>query len=188
MLYSLGMDPTFASTAVDESTGRMRVKDVREQTGARAVRSLAVSVLAVVVLAVPAAVLADGRVALVVGNSTCAHIGRLPNAENDAVDVSAALRRLGFEVTTELEADRVEMTAALRAFTRIDGVTYLVPVDARLERDVDLRYEAVTLDDLLVATAGASLRLVILDACRRVKVTSSAMLAGHCGRRRPLAS
>ena len=98
--------------------------------------------------------------------------------------MSAALRRLGFEVTTELDADRVELTEALRAFTRrsagadvslvfyaghgieMDGVNYLVPVDARLERDVDVRFETVTVDDLLVSTTGASLRLVILDACR----------------------
>ena len=42
----------------------------------RSVRSLVVAVLAV-----PTVVLADGRVALVVGNSTYAHIGRLPNPE-----------------------------------------------------------------------------------------------------------
>ena len=89
-----------------------------------------------------------------VGNSTYTHIGRLPNSENDAVDMSSALQRLGFEVTTELDADRVELTEASRAFTRrsaradvslvfyaghgieMDGVNYLVPVDARLERDV----------------------------------------------------
>ena len=147
----------------------------------KAVRSL---VVAVVVLVAPAVVFADGRVALVVGNSTYAHIGRLPNPENDARDMSAALRRLGFEVTTELDSDRVELTEALRAFTRrsagadvslvfdaghgieMDGVNYLVPVDARLERDVDVRFETVTVDDLLVSTTGASLRLVILDACR----------------------
>ena len=70
----------------------------------RAVRLLVVTVLAVVVLAIPSVVLADGRVALVVGNSTYAHIGRLPNSDNDAVDMSSALRRLGFEVTTELDA------------------------------------------------------------------------------------
>ena len=98
--------------------------------------------------------------------------------------MAAALRRLGFEVTTEYDADRVELTEALRAFTRrsagadislvfyaghgieMDRVNYLVPVDARLERDVDVRFETVTLDDLLVSTAGARLRLVILDACR----------------------
>ena len=147
-------------------------------------RSLVVALLAVVVLAVPAVVLADGRVALVVGNSTYAHIGRLPNPDNDARDMSVSLRRLGFEVTTEFNVDRVELTEALRAFTRrsagadvslvfyaghgieMDGVNYLVPVDARLERDVDVRFETVTVDDLLVSTSGASLRLVILDACR----------------------
>ena len=150
----------------------------------RALRSFVVTVVAFVVLSAPAVVLADGRVALVVGNSTYAHIGRLPNADNDAADMSTALRRLGFEVTTELDADRAELTEALRAFTRrslgadvalvfyaghgieMDRVNYLVPVDARLERDLDLRYEAVTLDDMLASTLGASLRLVILDACR----------------------
>ena len=39
----------------------------------------------------PAVVLAAGRVALVVGNSTYTHIGRLPNPDNDAADMSAAL-------------------------------------------------------------------------------------------------
>ena len=61
--------------------------------------------------------LAAGRVALVVGNSSYVHIGRLPNPENDAVDLAAALRRLGFEVATELDTDRAELTEALRAFT-----------------------------------------------------------------------
>ena len=150
----------------------------------KAVRSLVAAVVALVVFALPTVVLADGRVALVVGNSTYAHIGRLPNPDNDAADMSAALARLGFEVTTEFDADRVELTETLRAFTQqsagadvslvfyaghgieMDGVNYLVPVDARLERDVDVRFETVTVDDLLVSTSGASLRLVILDACR----------------------
>ena len=70
-------------------------------------------------------------------------------------------------MTTELDADRVELTEALRAFTRrsagadvslvfyaghsieMDGVNYLVPVGARLKRDVDVRFETVTVDDLL---------------------------------------
>ncbi len=146
---------------------------------------LLVVALVTLVLAASASIdVAARQVALVVGNGSYAHIGRLPNPENDAVDMSAALRRLGFEVTTELDADRVELTEALRAFTRqsagadvslvfyaghgleMDGINYLVPVDARLERDVDVRYETVTLDDLLVSTVGARLRLVILDACR----------------------
>ena len=40
----------------------------------KAVRPLVAAVLALVVLAMPTVVLADGRVALVVGNSTYAHI------------------------------------------------------------------------------------------------------------------
>ena len=165
------------------NTSRRRMR-VNEMYGMRTVTSLVAAVLAMLVLATPAVVLADGRVALVVGNSTYPHIGRLPNPENDAADISSALRRLGFEVTTELDADRVELTEASRAFARrsagaevslvfyaghgieMEGVNYLVPVDARLERHVDVAFQAVTVDDLLVSTLGASLRLVILDACR----------------------
>ena len=68
---------------------------VRESNAMRAVRSLVVTVLA---FAAPLVVLADGRVALVVGNSTYADIGRLLNPDKDARDMSAALRRLGLLV------------------------------------------------------------------------------------------
>ena len=129
---------------------------------------------------------AAGRVALVVGNSDYEHerVGRLRNPTNDAADMGAALRRLGFEVTVTENAGLSALTDALRAFTRrsegadvalvfyaghgmeMDGVNYLLPVDARLERDTEVRYETVTLDDVLASTSGAGLRLVILDACR----------------------
>ena len=35
----------------------------------------------------------------------------------------------------------------------MDGVNYLVPVDARLERDVDVRFETVTIDEERAPTA-----------------------------------
>ena len=145
-----------------------------------------VAVLAALLLpwVVPLPAFAAGRVALVVGNSAYEHIGRLPNPTNDAADVGAALRRLGFEVTVTENTGRTALNDALRAFTRrstgadvalvfyaghgmeMDGVNYVLPVDARLERDTDVRFETVTLDDVLVSTEGAGLRLVILDACR----------------------
>ena len=130
-----------------------------------------------------AAVAAD-RVALVVGNSEYVHAGSLVNPGNDAIAVGESFERLGFEVTTVLDADMPEMNEALRSFARtsstaavaavfyaghgieVDGVNYLVPVDAQLERDTDVRFENVTLDTVLGATDGASVRLVILDACR----------------------
>ena len=140
--------------------------------------------------------LADGRVALVMGNGTYAHIGRLPNPGNDTADMTAALRRLGFEVTTVRDADRSALTEALRVFTRrsagadvslvfyaghgleMDGVNYLVPVDARLERDTDVRFEAIELDYALAATVGAELRVVILDACRNNRLARSMQRTG----------
>ena len=124
------------------------------------------------------------RVALVIGNSTYGPTGNLENPGNDAADVGTALGRLGFEVTTALDVDLVAFNRALLNFTRrsvgadialvfyaghgleIDGVNYMVPVNARLERDTDVRFAAVSLDDMLAATQGAALRLVVLDACR----------------------
>ena len=124
------------------------------------------------------------RVALVVGNGAYTETAVLPNSLNDAEDMETALGRLGFEVKGVRNVVRSELVEALRDFRResdgaavsllfyaghgmeVDRVNYVVPVDARLERDTDVRYEAVALDDVLAATEGAGLRLVILDACR----------------------
>jgi uncharacterized caspase-like protein len=49
----------------------------------------------------------------------------------------------------------------------VDGVNYLIPVDAKLARDFDIDDEALSLDRILKAIEPARrLRLVILDACR----------------------
>ena len=144
----------------------------------------------------PAVASAAGRVALVVGNGAYAAIGALPNPGNDASDVAAALGRLGFDVTTVRDADLPGMNEALRLFAResagadvalvfyaghgleVDGVNYLVPVDAQLERDTDVEYEALALDRVLRATSGASLRVVILDACRNNPLARSMQRTG----------
>ena len=151
---------------------------------AAALWRVAAVLAALLPLAAPLPASAAGRVALVVGNGAYTHAGRLPNPTNDASDVAAALGRLGFEVTIARDAGRTALNEALRTFTRrsatadvalvfyaghameMDGVNYLLPVDARVERDTDVRYETVTLDDVLASTSGAGLRVVILDACR----------------------
>ena len=161
----------------------------RRVTGSRTVSRPAMSVMVLLLLTCgqltgPTAAFASGRVALVIGNSAYAHVGRLPNPANDATDMEAALRRLGFEVTTARDVDLAGLNEALRGFARrsagaelalvfyaghgmeMDGVNYLLPVDARLERDTDVAYETVQLDRVLQATEGAALRVVILDACR----------------------
>ena len=49
----------------------------------------------------------------------------------------------------------------------MDGMNYLIPVDARLKADLDVQDEAVPLDRVLQVLEPANkLRLVILDACR----------------------
>ena len=144
--------------------------------------SFVATVLVLVVFAPASVALAAGRVALVVGNSNYDHIGRLPNPENDAVDMAGALARLGFDVTTELDADRVALTEALRAFTRrsagadvslvfyaghgieMDGTNYVVPVDARLARHRRARRDGdagrpAGVDDGGVVAAGAAGRV-----------------------------
>ena len=151
---------------------------------------------AFVLAAAPSGAAADGRVALVVGNSSYEHMGRLHNPANDAVDVSAALRRLGFDVTPVLDADRQSLVQALSAFGRrsqdadvslvfyaghgmeINGENYLIPVDAALEREADVPLMSIQLDSVLRVTEGALLRVVILDACRDNPVAQRMRRAG----------
>ncbi len=163
--------------------------------GAGSWRHLVVAaVLLVAVAPLRGVAAAEDRVALVIGNSAYVHAPRLPNPGNDANAVGESLERLGFEVTAVLDAGLAEMNEALRAFARrsvgtdvaavfyaghgieVDGVNYLVPADARLEQDTDVRFENVTLEDVLTATSGASLRMVILDACRNNPLARSMQL------------
>ena len=132
----------------------------------------------------PVAVL-DRRVALVIGNSAYRAVQQLPNPSHDAVLIGAALRNIGFDVTIAHDLDREGMVAALKAFARkadaanwaviyyaghgieIGGTNYLIPVDAKLETDRDVPFEAISLDQVQNAIEGAhKLKLIVLDACR----------------------
>ena len=187
--------PTRVTVAGGLALGyRLRVGFQLSGVGVREMKlakSFVVGVLTLALVASASVVLAAGRLALVVGNSTYAHLERLPNPENDATDIAETLQRLGFKVTIKLDADRKTLNAALRAFasrsagadvalvfyaghgTEMNGVNYLVPVDASLNLDTEMRFETVTLDDVLASTLGARLRLVILDACRNNRLASS---------------
>ena len=63
------------------------------------------------------AALAETRVALVVGNSAYQSTTPLSNPLNDARDMAAALKGVGFEVVEALDADRRKLDGALRVFT-----------------------------------------------------------------------
>jgi uncharacterized caspase-like protein len=128
----------------------------------------------------------EQRVALVIGNGNYQAVQRLKNPSNDAKAVAATLRNLGFEVLEREDINRRSMIDAVRRFAKklspggiglfyyaghgiqAKGVNYLVPVDASLAVEDDLRYEALDLQDVLTALDDGRVRLslVILDACR----------------------
>lgn len=55
------------------------------------------------------------RSALVIGNADY-RVSPLKNPGNDAADVAAALRKLGFDVALHVDADQRTMERAIRAF------------------------------------------------------------------------
>jgi uncharacterized caspase-like protein len=129
---------------------------------------------------------ADGRrLALVLGNGAYVHAPPLPNPPRDARAVAHAFRRLGFDVVEGIDLARAGLVGALRDFGRraegaelaivyfaghgiqVKGQNFILPVDAQLQREQDLGYEAIGVNAVLdEAGAARRLRLVILDACR----------------------
>jgi uncharacterized caspase-like protein len=128
--------------------------------------------------------LADKRVALVIGNGAYVHNSRLPNPSLDAQDVAAALKRTDFEVISGIDLDQAQMQTAAIEFARaaktadvaffyysghamqFNGVNYLMPVDARLDDEADLK-RFTRVDDIMNDLQQAkNLRILVLDSCR----------------------
>ena len=130
-------------------------------------------------------VYAQRRVALVVGNSAYVNTARLENPKNDAADIAASLKQLGFEVVEGKDLDKASMDRTIRNFAdmlagaqmalfyyaghglQVSGQNYLVPVDAKLTSAAALDFEMVRMD-LIQRTMEreTSTNIVILDACR----------------------
>jgi hypothetical protein len=134
------------------------------------------------VFAVPAR--ADTRVALVIGNGAYAHVPHLPNPSHDAADVAAALQRVGFETIVGIDLDQAGMQSAAIRFARaartadvamfyysghalqFGGINYMVPIDARLNDEADLR-RMTRVDEVVADLQQAkNLRILVLDSCR----------------------
>jgi formylglycine-generating enzyme required for sulfatase activity len=127
---------------------------------------------------------ADKRVALIIGNSKYKNTQAIPNPENDATDVDSALKRLGFETKFGINLDKTSMEDLSIEFSRevktadvaivyyaghgiqFGGVNYLVPIDAKLDDEADLR-RLIRVDDMMSDLGfSKTLRILILDACR----------------------
>lgn len=142
-------------------------------------------VAAIVAIAAASEPRADNRVALVIGNGDYVNSKSLPNPVNDATDVSASLKRLGFSVTTVLNGTYNDIRQAIRSFNiqvqgaevgmvyyaghgmELAGENWLIPVDADLKTDLDVPNSAISLKTIMQSVSrAAGLGLVILDACR----------------------
>src|ERR1700756_177793 len=139
---------------------------------------------AVVISAFVTPAFADNRLALVIGNSAYVRLPHLPNPAHDAEDVAAALKRSGFEIMVATDLDKAGMDEAMIKFARaaraadvamfyytghalqFGGINYLVPVDAQLDDEADLR-RLVRVDDVIADMQPAkNLRILVLDSCR----------------------
>jgi tetratricopeptide (TPR) repeat protein len=138
---------------------------------------------------------AQKRVAMVFGNSAYADGMALPNPTNDANAVAASLKRLGFEVILATDATKAAMSDAMYRFAvlsdsadaalvfyaghgmQVDGVNYLMPVDASLETRADLKHKFVSADEILDDLRSVKgMRMMVLDACRNNPLSRSIKL------------
>ncbi len=128
---------------------------------------------------------AGDRIALVIGNSDYKFTAPLKNPANDAADMAAALRKLGFDVVEAQNLDGEHFADMVSQFTRklrgakvglfyyaghamqYENTNYLMPVDATLKNAFQLKREMIDVSDILeVMEANVPMDLVFLDACR----------------------
>jgi len=129
---------------------------------------------------------ADKRVAFVVGNGAYKNVTPLPNPAVDAKSMAKLLRNVGFDVVEGSNLTRDKMTEKLLDFGKkaegadvalffyaghgiaVNGANYLLPVDADLKSEMDVKLgAAINVDLTLEQTMGdAKVKLVFLDACR----------------------
>jgi formylglycine-generating enzyme required for sulfatase activity/uncharacterized caspase-like protein len=126
----------------------------------------------------------EKRVALVIGNAAYPGVAGLKNPANDARDIAAKLKKLGFDVTVRTDVRYREMLRSLTEFgdkvqtgtealffyaghgMQVRGKNYLIPIDAEIRNEGSVSSEAVDVDQLLDKLSPARLSVVILDACR----------------------
>jgi uncharacterized caspase-like protein len=128
------------------------------------------------------------RVALVIGNFSYPDADTpLAQTGNDACALASALCKDGFDVDLVQNATRTDMQSAIERLkakvrhdsivmiyfggygVQSDGQNYLIPVDAKIWDEQDVRRFGVSADWLLAGlkSSGARVRLAVLDASRR---------------------
>ena len=101
---------------------------------------------------------AQKKLALIIGNGAYQHATELPNPPNDAGDMVPVLQGMGFDVVTGINATKADMDQKIREFAekaesadvalffyaghgmQVNGVNYLIPVDAKLDTQTALDF------------------------------------------------
>jgi uncharacterized caspase-like protein len=132
---------------------------------------------------------AEQRFALVVGNDEY-RAAKLATSANDAGLVADALQSAGFTVTGARNLDQATLRESFREFIgqvsaagpdavalvylagiglQFNGENYFVPVDADIQRDVDVPLQAIRVSDFTqpLASLPGRVKIVILDAARQ---------------------
>ncbi len=136
------------------------------------------------VLLLPHPALAE-RVALVIGMSDYANVAKLKNTINDADRIAAKLQEVGFKVTLATDKTQSELLDIMDTFAfqsetadlalvyyaghgvEVQGVNYLVPIDAQVTAAQDITRVGISLNQILATVDSArKMRVVILDSCR----------------------
>jgi Caspase domain/YARHG domain/Bacterial SH3 domain len=148
-------------------------------------RALTSALLMLTCLIYPIGAAHGAQRAFVIGNAKYQHTQSLPNPVNDANDVAARLKSLGYDVTVGLDLGRTDFLQAFQQFSKslgpedialiyfaghalqIGGENYLFPTDALIEKEADARTRLVSLNTLLTdVSRNTRSRIIILDACR----------------------
>src|SRR3981081_4102518 len=149
-------------------------------------RFLVTAIAAAALLVSANSAFADKRVAFVVGNGAYKNVTALPNPAVDAKSMAKLLRNVGFDVVEGSNLTRDKMTEKLLDFGKkaegadvalffyaghgiaVNGTNYLLPVDADLKSEMDVKLGAAINVDLTLeqTMSDAKVKLVFLDACR----------------------
>lgn len=128
------------------------------------------------------------KVALVIGNSNYRYVPRLNTADRDAHDLADKLSRMGFKLILQTNESKEASQAAIERFIErsngskiamflyfghgvaVNGVNYLVPIDAKIHHDTDIPGQSVNLNNFIESVQvknkfGAL--LFILDTCTK---------------------
>ena len=146
---------------------------------------------------------ADNRFALVIGNGTYKDktIPNLSNPVNDATDMAAALKGVGYNVTLKTNIGLREMINVVKDFSTnlmrspsnegffwfaghgisIKGIHYMLPVDVDPSDDSILARGSFSVDDLMdqIEAARNKTNLIVIDACRNNVVPGSRSIGGR---------